>query len=227
MYYPYGWEEYHPHRFLDHALRQLLVDGCPLCKEKHPPQFHCYARRTFKTEQTEDQIKEGVVATQVPRIFCEINHRKRLDTGELKQYTLTILPGFLIPYSTIALDPVHQALESYIGEGGLTQVGAAMRMGCLSPASFRLFYARVRQRVQSWTDLLIQLVITLGGHIREEAPKVTNQSEPEARWGWFVLLSTEYMSRYSRLPNTQVIAQRFIWQYMYAVLSRNHMGLGP
>jgi len=102
-----------------------------------------------------------------------------------------------------------------------------MRMGCLSPASFRLFYARVQERVQSWTDLLIQLVITLGGHIREEAPKAMNQGELQARWGWFVLLRAEYMSRYSRLPNTKVIAQRFIWQYMYAVLSRDHMGLGP
>jgi hypothetical protein len=227
MYYPHGWEKYHPHRFLKHVLDQLSADGCPLCNGKHPPQFHCYAGRSFKTEQTEGQIKEEVVATQVPRIFCEINHRKRLDTGELKQYTLTILPGFLIPYSTIPLDPVHQALKSYISEGRLTQVGAAMRMGCLSPASFRLFYSRVRERVQSWTDLLIQLVVTLGGHIREEAPNPPQQTELQARWAWFVLLSAEYMSRYARLPNTKVIAQKFVWQYMYAVLSRHNMGLGP
>lgn len=104
-----------------------------------------------------------MVSTRVPRIFCEINYHKRLKTGELKQYTLTILPGFLIPYSTVPLDPVHQALASYISEGGLT----------------------------------------------------------------FVLLSAEYLCVYSRLPNTKVIAQRFVWQYMYAVFSRHNMGLGP
>jgi hypothetical protein len=227
MYYPHGWEAYHPQRFLEHVLQQLSEDGCPLCREKHPPQFHCFAGRSFKTEYNEGQTQEGVVTTQVPRIFCEINYHNRLETGELKQYTLTILPGFLIPYSTVAVDPVHQALESYISEGGLTQVGAAMRMGCLSPASFRLFYCRVRDRVHSWTDLLIQLVVTLGGNVREEAPKPTNRNELQARWGWFMLLSAEYMSVYARLPNTKVIAQRFVWQYMYAVFSRHNMGLGP
>ena len=227
MYYPHGWEAYHPHRFLEYVLQQLSEGGCPLCGEKHPQQFHCFAGRSFKTERREGETQEGVVATQVPRIFCEINYHKRLKTGELKQYTLTILPGFLIPYSTIPVDPVHQALESYIREGGLTQVGAAMRMGCLSPASFRLFYCRVRKRVYSWTDLLIQLVVTLGGNVREEAPKTTNRNESQACWGWFVLLSSEYMSMYARLPNTKVIPQKFAWQYLYAVFSRDHMGLGP
>jgi hypothetical protein len=41
------------------------------------------------------------------------------------------------------------------------------------------------------------------------------------------LLSAEYLSVYSRLPNTKVIPQTFVWQYLYAVFSRDHMGLGP
>jgi hypothetical protein len=102
-----------------------------------------------------------------------------------------------------------------------------MRMGCLSPASFRLFYCRVRKRVYSWTDLLIQLVVTLGGNVHEEAPKTTNRNESQACWGWFVLLSDEYMSMYARLPTTKVIPQTFVWQYLYAVFSRHRMGLGP
>ena len=178
-----------------------------------------------RAERGRDPRRRG--CTQVPRIFCEINYHKGLDTGELKQYTLTILPGFLIPYSTVPVDPVHQALESYISEGGLTQVGAAMRMGCLSPASFRLFYCRVRKRVYRWTGLLIQLVVTLGGNVREEAPNAMNHNGVQAYWGWFVLLSAEYLSVYSRLPNTKVIPQTFVWQYLYAVFSRDHMGLGP
>ena len=227
MHYPYGWEEYHPHRFLEHVLQQLSSDGCPLCGENHDPQFRCFAARTFKREWKKGEIKEGIVATQVPRILCEINYRKRLETGELKQYTLTILPGFLIPYSTVQVDPVQQALNSYISIGGLTQVGAALKMNCLSPASFRLFYSRVRERVQAWTDLFVQLLVTFGGNVRQEAPNSMHHNELQARWGWFVLLSAEYMSVYARLPNTKVIPQRFVWQYIYTVLSRHRMGLGP
>jgi hypothetical protein len=79
----------------------------------------------------------------VVRIYCTVNYRIRKQTGEMIQYTLTILPGFLIPYSIIPADPIHQALESYITKGEIKQVGAALKMRCLSASSFRLFYSRV------------------------------------------------------------------------------------
>ena len=97
------------------------------------------------------------------RIFCEINYRVRKQTGELKQYTLTILPGFLIPHSRIPVDPVHESLDSYITMGELKQERATLKLRCLSAASFRLFYLRIRSRIDGWTHLLVQLVLALGG----------------------------------------------------------------
>ncbi len=146
----------------------LTAEGCPLCGKKHPPKFHCFSGRTYKN-QCEDvkQEEDTAISTLVPRFFCETNYRIRRETGNPKQYTVTILPGFLIPYSTIPVDPVHQAVMSYINESGLMQVGAAQRMNCLNPISFRLFLSRVRDRLEAWISLLLQLVHALEGQVKE------------------------------------------------------------
>ena len=159
--------------------------------------------------------------------FLSVNYSIRKQTGKPKQYTLTILPGFLIPHSVIPVDPVHQALESYITKDGLRQVGAALKMRCLSAASFRLFYSRVCSRLNEWTDLLIQLILTLGGKIKQTDVGQQQRLKLHAQWGWFVLLASEYVHLYSRFPSTELIAQKFLWQHIYAVLSRKRMGLGP
>jgi len=203
-----------------------LSDGeCPVCDERHPPKFHCFVRRTYRKDPTEEG--EEAATIEVVRIFCEVNYRIRKQTDEPKQYTLTILPGFLIPYSRIPVDPVHRALDSYIGKGELKQEGAAMKMWCLSAASFRLFYLRVCRRLEGWTALLLSLVLALDGKIKEADVGRKRRREFQAQWGWFMLLASEYVRFYSRLPATEVIEMRFLQQHIYAVLSRQHMGLGP
>ena len=182
---------------------------------------------TAANRKTATDRGEDTAVTKVVRVFCEVSYRIRKQTGEPKQYTLTILPGFLIPYSVIPVDPVHKALDSYITKSELTQVGAALKMLCLSPASFRLFYLRVHRRLESWTALLLALVLALGGKIKKMDVGDARLRELQAQWGWFVLLSSEYMRLYSRLPSTQIIARKYLHQHIHAVLSRQRMGLGP
>jgi len=182
-------------------------------------------RRTYRRDPNK-QGKE-IATIEVVRIFCEINYHIRKTTGKPKPYTLTILPGFLIPHSRIPVDPVHQALDSYLTKDGLKQQGAAMKMRCLSAASFRLFYSRVHSRICGWTDWLVQLVLALGGQVKSADVAHDQSREPEARWSWFVLLASEYVRIYSRLPSAKVIARRYLWQHIYAALSRHRMGLGP
>ena len=212
-------------------LEQLLATGCPLCGKKHQPKFHCFARRTYRKDQkNKGKEKESAVATLVPRILCEINCQIRKETGEEKQYTITILPGFLIPYSTIPVDPVHEAVESYITDPGLKQVGAAMRMKALSPISFRLFLSRVRDRLEGWIVLLLQLVHTLEGQVKEVDVGRAEPKKPQGlqdQWAWFVYLANECVRLYARLPESKVILDKFSWQYIYCLLSRHYMGLGP
>lgn len=171
-----------------------------------------------------------MVSTIVPRFFCETNYEIRKKTGEEKQYTITILPGFLIPHSTIPIDPVHQAADNYITRSQLNQVGAALRMYCSNPISFRLFLSRIRTRIEGWITLLLQLVLTLEGHIKEADVKRaegTERQRLQAQWHWFVVLADEYVRLYARIPGTKVVPQKFLWQYIYCLLSRHRMDLGP
>jgi len=206
-------------------MEEVSRGECPICGGHHPPKFHCFVRRTYR--RNPEKEGEEIATIEVVRIFCEVNYRIRKTTGEPKQYTLTLLPGFLIPHSRIPVDPVHQALDSYMTKGGLKQQGAAMMMRCLSAASFRLFYLRIRSRIEGWTDWLVQLVLALGGKVKHADIDHVQSRDPEARWSWFVLLATEYVRLYSRLPSVEVIARRYLWQYIYTALSRHRMALGP
>jgi len=207
-------------------MEEFSKGVCPLCGKEHSPKFHCLVQRTYRIDPSENGGEE-TATTKVVRIFCENNYRIRKRTGEKKQYTLTILPGFLIPYSTVTVDPVHQALDNYITNPGLTEVGAALKMGFLSTASFRLFYSRVCRRLEQWTTLLLQLVLSLGGKIKEADASRKPSRKLQAQWAWFLLLAYEYLRVYSRLTSTEIISRRFLWQHIYAVLARNQMGLGP
>lgn len=206
-------------------MDELSDSECTLCGERHPSKFHCFVRRTYRRDPNEEG--EETATIEVVRIFCEVNYRIRKQSGEPKQYTLTILPGFLIPYSVIPVDPVHQALDSYITKGGLKQEGAALKMRCLSAASFRLFYSRVCRRLESWTALFLQLVLTLGGKVKEADVGQERCRELQAQWVWFVLLASEYVRLYSQLPSTQIIAEKYLHHHIYALLSRKQMSLGP
>lgn len=191
----------------------------------HQPKFHCFVQRSYRNAS----IAEGKETTTIAvvRIFCDKNYLARKLTGEPKQYTLTLLPGFLIPYSVIPIVPVHDAIDAYIMKGNLTQIGAALRMRCLSAASFRMFYRRVCKRVNQWTALFLALVAALGGNIKEAAMGTKSSRKVAAQWAWFVFLASEYVRVYSRYPATEVITDQFLWQHIYAVLGSRRMGLGP
>jgi len=119
---------------------------------------------------------------------------------------------------------------SYINEPRLMQVGAAQRMDCLNPISFRLFLSRVRDRLEAWISLLLQLVHALEGQVKEVD---VGRAEPrdslslQVRWAWFVYLAVEYVHLYARIPEAKVIPKQFLWQYIYCFLSGHRMGLGP
>jgi hypothetical protein len=204
-----------------------LSNKCPICKKEHPPKLHCFADRTYKKGRKNDG-EDDVVETRVPRFFCKPNYLRQQETGEKIPYTVTILPGFLIPHSIIPVDPVHTAINIYITGSWLKQVGAAQRMNCRNPISFRLFFSRVRKRLEDWIALLLQLLVTLEGQVKEA--RATEPREPQnlkAQWAWFVWLTSECVRLYARIPDAQVVPQRFLWQYIYCLLSRHRMGLGP
>ena len=103
-------------------------------------------------------------------------------------------------------------------------------MKALSPISFRLFLSRVRDRLEGWIVLLLQLVHTLEGQVKEVDVGRAERREPQGlqdQWVWFVYLATECVRLYARIPEAKVIPQKFLFQYIYCLLSRHYMGLGP
>jgi len=91
--------------------------------------------RTYKT--TGKNGEDEVVRILVPRFYCEKNHQKAKEGGEDKQYTITILPGFLIPYSRVRVESVHKAIGEYITNLSVNEIGAALLMNCLSSISLK------------------------------------------------------------------------------------------
>ncbi len=186
-----------------------------------------FVKRTYKNGW--DENDQGIsVVIKVPRFFCPNNYKKR-KRGKKKQYTITILPGFLVPYSIIPLDAITEAVDRYIKEPGTKQQAAAFIMYCITPLSFRLHFSRIKNRLSGWITFLTQLLITLGGEIKgEDVKNIAYYENPlQAKWKRFKLFVVEYLLLYSRIPGGLVIKERFYYQYIHAVLSHNHMGLGP
>lgn len=223
MYYPLPRGSYRERKFLQYVM-EYLGTRCPLCGGEHPPKFYAFAARSYRLGKTDPEGMEHIL---VPRLICEPNKQWRAQTGELLKYTIRILPGFLIPYSRIVVDAVQEALDSWLSKEAVSQVGAALRMGCLSPLSFRLFYHRVRKRIAEWLIVLVQLVAELGGEIAEHGGAAAIHEPLRAQWMWFHLLVAEYLRAYARLPETQPILEPMRWQYLYALLSHHQMSLGP
>ena len=204
-------------------MQEHLAERCPLCGCEHEPELHAFVRRSYRQGGWENDERQWI---RVVRVVCRTNKRRRKEGGEQLQYTLTILPGFLIPYSTVGVDEAHAAVESYIGERRVNQVGAAMLMGCVDPASFRLFYRRVGQRIQGWVGVLAQVVLALGGQITEEA-RAEGREMLEAQWVWYELLVRQWLGILGRLPDMHPILHPMRWWYVYAWLAGARTGLGP
>ena len=69
----------------------------------------------------------------------------------------------------------------------------------------------------------------MGGKIQEaDVKSTTSYQDPfKAQWIRFKLLVLEYFRVYAQIPKGAVIQEKFYWQYIYAALSRNHMGPAP
>jgi len=220
VYYPHPKESYQPRSFLSLVL-EALAGGCPLCGERHPPKFFAFVLRSYW-----DLEKRSTVWILVPRVICLPNKRRKQEGEASPRYTLRVLPGFLIPYSRVVVDAVQGALGAYLGRQEVHEVGAALRMGCLNPSSFRLFTRRVRQRIAAWITFVGELVLSLGGTVSAQQPPAATPGLG-AQWAWYARLVSEWLRVHDRQPGSSVVLRPLWWQYVYAALARRQMGLGP
>lgn len=166
--------------------------------------FFLYVQRKIK--KTEDEE----ISINVIRIFCQLNYRKRIETEEAIQYTITILPGFLMPYSRVRVDLLFTAFTYYINGRFSNQYESALYISCSSRHSFSLYYKRIVNRIGVWYRFLEPQIENTNG--------LTDVSSVKHRWQSITCLMHE----------TVISKSGGCWQvYLNALMCSNRMGLGP
>lgn len=151
-----------------------------------------------------------VIIIKVVRIFCEINYEKNKESGELLQYTITILPALLLPYSRIPVDKILSSFSYYIYKKFRNQYEAAVEIFCENRHSFQLYYLRLKLKIERWYTFFIE-----GERDRLEEKNVENVQTLWERVAYFMKeLAHPHYTPYWRA-------------YAHTFLCMNGMGLGP
>jgi len=155
----------------------------------------------------------------VIRIRCRENKKKREETGEKFQYTITILPGFLIPHSRVTIPALFEAFEGYCNEG-ITQQQATLLMNCSSRHSFNLYYKRFSSLCYKWITFLTK---SLQLHKLE-----TKEKPDDLKKKWNEFTSRIIKLKIDHIFKTSVPVKMFFrFEYVHSLLDGNKMGLGP
>ena len=106
----------------------------------------------------------------VIRLYCVNNHLKRIEENDKSQYTITILPSFLIPCSIVLREQVIKSTDEYVKNKNKkkSQLEIAMEMNLENAKSFNLFYLRIKKRINKWIVLLSEIIISIGGSIAND-----------------------------------------------------------
>ena len=137
--------------------------------------------------------------------MCLNNLEKRIKTGELLQYTITILPAFLIPHSKIPVSVVFTAIDYYI-KRKCNQFEAALMLYCDSNHSFALYFNRMSGLIDAWNNLL------------QKEPENNMDKPINEKWERIIPVMKDYAQ-----PNYS----EFWSEYTHSHFCQNKMGLGP
>lgn len=222
FYYNKSIENYAPFEFKDTVLEYMDKEPCFLCGKIHPPKFYVFTSRSF----IKDNDKKNIL---VMRILCEPNFILRKEKKIKKQYTLTILPSFLIPFSRIPLDPIIKSIDKYITDPEVSMDDAVSLMGAENIKTFRLHFSRIRKLLNKWISFLAGQIIELSGKIEvEKADQIKKYTAPLlSRWTCFRQIAAQYLQLYFSLPGTGSIPETKHDQFIHCRLAGAGMSLGP
>ena len=196
---------------------------CLLCNKRHKAKIHGYIKRTYhKGEWKYKTIK-------VLRIYCTINHCKRIQQDKNIQYTLTVLPSFLQPYSHIPIRTILSGIISFISGDAESYASAALDMDAESDRTFRTYFYRFRKRIKSWLILLEQLITMVTMEISWQKKPAKNKNDLYALWKECKRRITFYCSILESypLPGNILLRKELYIEYVFALFSHTQGGLGP
>ena len=203
-------DSYNHHSFARWLEEWFKDTPCCLCGEIHEVKIHQFVDRNISPDNSRVLI--------VIRIICNSNFKKREETGEKLQYTITMLPGFLIPHSRVPLPDIYKAMDEYLSGRETIQQEAALIMDCQSRHSFRLYYNRFCNLASKW----ISFLSTVFPEIIEKEIVV----EIGGKWKQFgEILKGLTVKIIEGFPDSSGLCRRF--EYAHTILSGYKMGLGP
>lgn len=201
---------YNHHRFARWLENFFTYTPCFLCGEIHEVNIYQFVDRNTSPDNSKKII--------VIRIFCQHNFQLREETGEQLQYTVTILPAFLVPHSRVPLPDIYNAFDMYVSDKQEIQQEAALIMNCQSRHSFRLYYTRFCNLVDKWIFFLSEFLSILS---ENEIPVKIGK-----KWGRFKELLKNYLSSIFGENSAPMRTRRGFIQAHVTFLHIN-MGLGP
>lgn len=162
------------------------------------------------------------------RIICTDNLNKNRQEGLRLQYTLTILPCFLIPYSLVPVSLVFISIQHYI-ESRVSLKEAAIIMNCSTSISFKLYYLRCKKYIKEWVMVIIQLLISINGECEHKKIKEIKNNDNNIKQDWvsFQKYLDEYFNQLSKLPDSTMIKSELKYPYIHNHFCHVQIGLGP
>lgn len=202
-------DSYNHHRFAG-WLEELFKDTpCLLCGKIHEVKIHQFVDRNISPDNSR-KIK-------TVRIICHSNFQEREETGEKLQYTITVLPGFLVPHSRVPLPDIYKATDEYLSGRKIIQQEAALIMNCQSRHSFRLYYDRICNLASKWIFYLFTVFPEI---IEKEIPV-----DMRKKWKQFKGILEE--QTIIRMGFSGQIEMLYRFEYTHDTLLHKNMGLGP
>ncbi|MGP8337839.1 MAG: hypothetical protein ACT6FC_06365 [Methanosarcinaceae archaeon] len=182
---------------------------CLLCGKIHEVKIHQFVDRNISPDNSR-KIK-------TVRIICHSNFQEREETGEKLQYTITVLPGFLVPHSRVPLPDIYKATDEYLSGRKIIQQEAALIMNCQSRHSFRLYYDRICNLASKWIFYLFTVFPEI---IEKEIPV-----DMRKKWKQFKGILEE--QTIIRMGFSGQIEMLYRFEYTHDTLLHKNMGLGP
>jgi len=202
-------DSYNHHSFARWLEDYFKNNPCFLCGEFHEVKIHQFVDRNISPDNSKALI--------VIRVICNSNLKKRGKTGEKLQYTITILPGFLVPHSRVPLPDIYKATDEYLSGDEIIQQEAALIMNCQSRHSFQLYYNRICKLASKWISILSMVFPEI---IEKEIPA-------DIRKKWKQLGGILEGQTVIRMGFSGQIEMIYRFEYAHNTLFHNNMGLGP
>jgi len=151
----------------------------------------------------------------------------RKKTGKACQYTLTILPPFLIPYARVTFLNLHKAVTLYLGNPDKDL--AVNALSANDPRTFDLHFGRIINRGQQWNLEIASWIIGAGKDIHQpEFHRLfAKQDGSENPWIAFLKLSENLCHRLESIRQTGILLEPEHPLWTHARLTYTGMGLGP